>query len=151
MKTQPHMAQRDTANQKVPNQHCIHGDYYRSITACFIYYFATQFSKYSALYRMSPGSYQVEGFFFHFQEILQSCCFSLALKSIFVKLILNHSSPKQILFKRFNSAALKSTQTDNTNLFVSIRNAAFSESSYPIIFAASQPGSYKLNLSHLQK
>lgn len=44
-----HVAQRDVANQKVLKTalylHCIHGDYHRSITACFIYYSAPQLSK----------------------------------------------------------------------------------------------------------
>lgn len=38
----------------------------------------------------------------------------------------------------------------NKSLFISIRNA-FSESTYQIIFIASQPASYKLKHSHLQK
>lgn len=56
------MAQRDVANQEVLNLpctvHCIHGDYHRSITACFIYYSARQLSK-DSLQDVSREFYQV--------------------------------------------------------------------------------------------
>lgn len=148
------MAQRDVANQKglrTALYHALPPWRLPEIYYCLFYLLLCS----TALKGLCTGCLQgafIRWGFFPYKERLQTWYFSPALRSFVMKLsVLNHNSPKPISFKRFNSAPLKPTRTDNRSLFISVRNAAFSECTYPIIFLASQAASHKLNRSHLQK